>query len=594
MTTELQSNVLSARTIRKALPSCMVYALVQSVTFMVDTIVAGHFLGSDAVAAVALGIPIIGLMISFPAMILQGGFLKMLDALGRSDKEDYRRIFSITLTFTLLVATIFVLICLFGTEGVLGIAGAQKATEAAVTMGRLYIRTACWMIFLFCMGTAFQMVMTTYGYQTDRTFASIICVSVNVVTSVLFIQFLQGDLKIAGLGIGSALGTLAQTITAYLTMRRKKLKTGFRFYPPNRQNLLDALDMMRRGLPSSVDNIMDSVSASIVNSLILGLFADGTAVLALVSIIKTMKSVVRTVGRGVFYADEPLVGILHGGRDNEGIKKAFTTSLRLGLMWAAGLAALIIVFQTPLLTFYNINDNTDAHIGLVLVALSGLVFVVPFAFNAVYEASGHYILSLMVAMVPDSILYPLILPLCVRAFGVTGVWLDMGFSFVPFFVVFYLVFAILNRGVPVPLERLLALRKEERSTALDVSIPTDAQSVTFVSEQLQSFFTENGAPAKVAYACALCMEEIAADYLEHRKATGDSKKKAYMDMKAFRDPEKIELVLRNYDEPYNPLVFEREEESFSKIGVTMVQRISRDITYSYAYHLNVVSVTIET
>ena len=35
------------------------------------------------------------------------------------------------------------------------------------------------------------------------------------------------------------------------------------------------------------------------------------------------------------------------------------------------------------------------------------------------------------------------------------------------------------------------------------------------------------------------------------------------------------------------------EESFSKIGVTMVQPISRGIAYSYAYHLNVVSVTIE-
>lgn len=97
-------------------------------------------------------------------------------------------------------------------------------------MGRLYIRTACWMIFLFCLGTAFQMVMTTYGYQTDRMLASVICVSVNVVASVVFIQFLQDDLKIAGLGIGSALGTLAQTITAYVSMRRKKLKTGYRLY----------------------------------------------------------------------------------------------------------------------------------------------------------------------------------------------------------------------------------------------------------------------------------------------------------------------------------------------------------------------------
>ena len=70
-------------------------------------------------------------------------------------------------------------------------------------------------------------------------------------------------------------------------------------------------------------------------------------------------------------------------------------------------------------------------------------------------------------------------------------------------------------------------------------------------------------------------------------------KKTYMDIKAFRDAGKIEIILRNYDEPYNPLVFERESESFAKIGVTMVQRIAKEITYSYSYHLNVVSILIE-
>ena len=51
--------------------------------------------------------------------------------------------------------------------------------------------------------------------------------------------------------------------------------------------------------------------------------------------------------------------------------------------------------------------------------------------------------------------------------------------------------------------------------------------------------------------------------------------------------------MRNYDDPYNPLVFEREENSFSKIGVSMVQKTAKDIVYSYSYHLNVVSVVIE-
>ena len=595
MKTELQSNVLSASTIKKVMPSCMIYALVQSMTFMVDTIVAGHYLGSDAVTAVALGMPIIGLMLSFVGMILQGGFLKLLVSMGRSDMDDYQRIFSLTLTFTFVVDFIFLAICILGTNGVLGIVGAAKATEEAVRMGRLYIQTACLMILFFSLGSLFQIVMATYGYQTDRMICSVICVVVNVVTSMLFINLLPESSRIAGLGIGSALATLAQMLVAYLMMRRRGIRMRYRLYPVTKRNIVDSLDMLRRGLPSSIDNMLDSASGSIVNRIILASFADGTGVLALVTIVKTLWTVIRTVGRGTFYASEPLIGILHGGRDNEGIKKTFTVSLKIGLIYAAGMAVLMLALKNPLLSFYHVSENADAQAGVILLSIGGLMAVFSFAFNAVYESTGHLLLSLLVAVVPDSVLYPLLIPVLSKPFGITGVWLAMAFNFVPFFIVFYLAFVIAGRGkIPVPLEKLLALRQDaERSVALDVSIPAEAKSVTFVSERLQKFFQQHGAQPKTAYAAALCMEEIAADYLEHRREAGTAEKKAYMDIKAFRDAEKIEIILRNYDEPYNPLVFEREPESFSKIGVTMVQRIAKDITYSYSYHLNVVAIEIE-
>ena len=87
---------------------------------------------------------------------------------------------------------------------------------------------------------------------------------------------------------------------------------------------------------------------------------------------------------------------------------------------------------------------------------------------------------------------------------------------------------------------------------------------------------------------------IAADYIAYRESSGLSEKEAYMDIKAFRDPEKIEIILKNYDVPYNPLIIEdsvSEAESFSKIGVVMAQKIADKILYSYAYHLNVISIT---
>lgn len=288
------------------------------------------------------------------------------------------------------------------------------------------------------------------------------------------------------------------------------------------------------------------------------------------------------------------IGILNGGRDNEGIRKTFLMALKLGTAYAAVLALIFIVIKTPLLSFYNIADNADANTGLILIAISGIVVVFPFAFNAVYESTGHLLLSLAVAVIPDSILYPLLIPFIGKTLGITGIWLAMGFSFIPFFILFYLIFALVTRSFPVPIEKLLRLETEKgRITELDVSVPVDAKDVTFVSEKLQRFLLGNGVDRKVANKASLCTEEIAADYIDHRISKEQNDKKAYMDIKVFRTGDMIRIILRNYDEPYNPLVFEQDDEGFSKIGVVMVQKISKEISYSYAYHLNVVSIVME-
>ena len=68
-----------------------------------------------------------------------------------------------------------------------------------------------------------------------------------------------------------------------------------------------------------------------------------------------------------------------------------------------------------------------------------------------------------------------------------------------------------------------------------------------------------------------------------------------MDIKAFCDPEKIEILLKNYDSPYDPLIIEEkgtEEDQFAKIGVVLAQKVADKILYSYAYHLNVITISM--
>ena len=601
MTKEIRSDVLSVNTVKKVMPACMVYAFVQSMTFMVDTMLSGSMLGEEPVAAVALGLPIIGMMLAFTSLIMHGGFLKMLEKMGKSDMEGYNRMFSITLSLTIIIDLIFVGVCLGFPDAIMKIAGGSEIAGTAIAgFGSLYIRTACMMILFFAVGSVFQIVSATFGYQNERMISSVVNVVLNIVISIVMIQVLPEDIKIAGLGIGSAAGALGQMIVAFVFIKVRKINVRFRFYALNKRNILDILDCFRRGLPSSVDTILDSVSGTVVNRIILAVFVtNGTFVVALVAMIKTIGTLVRTIGRGSLYASEPLVGILHGGRDNKGICKTFKFTAFLGVIYAAVLAVLIIAMQQPILNFYHLADSADARTGIILVALSGIVAVFPFMFNAVYESTGHLSLSLLVAVLPDSIMYPILVVVLGKTIGVTGIWLAYGFSFIPFFIVYYIVFMLINKRFIVPMERLLVLKKyKARETAIDISIPVESEQVSFVSEKLQSFFLEHDAPPRIAYVSALCMEEIAADYLDYRRNKSKGKDKTtYMDIKAFRDEDKIEIILRNYDEPYDPLIIEKDgikDESFSKIGVVMTQKIASKVLYSYAYHLNVVTIIIPT
>ena len=74
-------------------------------------------------------------------------------------------------------------------------------------------------------------------------------------------------------------------------------------------------DDVREGAPSSIDTTLDSVSAYVVNNIILISFSNGTSVLALVAMIPPILTFVKNVGWGCLYSSEPLYGIMNGERD---------------------------------------------------------------------------------------------------------------------------------------------------------------------------------------------------------------------------------------------------------------------------------------
>ena len=338
-------------------------------TFIVDTLLAGHFIDADSVAAIAIGLPSVGITASITAMILQGGYLKMLSFLGKSDMKGYNRILSIALTMTIFVDIILVLLCFFATDFLIAMGGGAKATQTAVIYADLYIKAASVMVFFFAIGSIFQLVCATFGYQNERMISSLLNVIVNIVVSIALIKIMPEELRIAGLGIG--------------------------------------------------------------------------------------------------------------------------------LIYSAALAAIIIIFHKPILGFFGYGDNAQTTTGIILIAIAGMIVLFQYIFNAAYEATNRLTFALIFAVVSDSILFPLFILILGRFFGIYGIWMTMGYSFVIFFAVYYLIFSIVKRKARVPLEEFLLLEKNDgRDTAIDISVPVDSEHVSFVSEKLQNFFLKHDTPSK--------------------------------------------------------------------------------------------------
>ena len=91
---------------------------------------------------------------------------------------------------------------------------------------------------------------------------------------------------------------------------------------------------------------------------------------------------------------------------------------------------------------------------------------------------------------------------------------------------------------------------------------------------------------------ALCLEELAADFIAHSQITNEkiNENRELMDIKLFSDESTFRIIIRNTAKKYNPLDFIYDPEDFSKIGVHMARKVAEEIKYNYVYKMNMITI----
>ena len=157
-------------------------------------------------------------------------------------------------------------------------------------------------------------------------------------------------------------------------------------------------------------------------------------------------------------------------------------------------------------------------------------------------------------------------------------------------------YALLSRRrLPRSLDEWLFLKDDFGAADGDrLELPIGGLSdVTRTSAQVQAFCKAHGTSCRTAYYAALSLEEMAGNVVNH--GFSRDRRAHYINCRVVYTSQGILLRIKDDCPPFNPLEWMEmvaPQDPFRNIGIRMVHRLARDVSYQNLLGLNVLTIVL--
>lgn len=246
-------------------------SLLQELFNSVDVAVVGHFVGSNALAAVGSNAPVIGLLINLFVGVSMGACAVLSHHIGTQNVERIRRTVDTVALVALISGFILLFLGLVGARPILTWMGTPPdVLEDAVLYLRVYFLGMPF-IMIFNFGSA---ILRSLG-DTRRPLYMLVAAGVlNTVLNLIFVIVFH--LGVLGVAIATGFSNL---LSAYLMVRvLRREEEPYRLHLNQmRINSRELMHMLRIGVPAGLQGMIFSISNVLVQSSINGFGSDAIA-----------------------------------------------------------------------------------------------------------------------------------------------------------------------------------------------------------------------------------------------------------------------------------------------------------------------------
>ena len=410
------TNSIGKLLIRQAVPAS-VGILVMSLNILIDTIFVGQWIGSHAIAAINVVLPVSFFIAALGMSIGVGGASIISRALGATTKLKAIRTFGNQISLTLILTLTLIIFGLYFTDDIVPIFGGKGSIY---TPAKTYYRIILYGVPLLALSMVGNTVIRAEGKPKFAMYAMIIPSITNLILDIILI-------KILNLGMyGAAWATTGSYLLCFLFIlwffisEHSEMKLRLHDFRLSKQIVLEISGL---GSVTLSRQAVVSVTYLLMNNILYD-FGGETSVTAYAIVSRMLMFALFPIF-GITQGFIPIAGYNYGAKEYKRVKQTITISLRYSIALATIVFLLLFVFSelitraftTDLLVIQktpNVMRWVFAATPIIAIQLIGAAY-----FQAIGKATSALLLSLS----RQAFLFiPLIfiLPLW---YGELGVWI---------------------------------------------------------------------------------------------------------------------------------------------------------------------------
>lgn len=411
---ELGTQDIKKLLIKQSVPSS-VGILFMSVNILIDTIFVGQWIGSLAIAAVTVVLPITFLISSLGMAIGVGGSSVLSRALGAGDKEKALLTLGNMISMTFLLASVFVLAGLFFSEEMLLLFGANGNIMAPAREFFFPVLFGVPFLTLCMVGNN---VIRAEGKAKFSMYSMIIPAFVNIVLDIVFIKIL--DMGIYGAALATSISYfMAFLFVVWFFVYKSEMHLAwhhfaFRNTIVKEITTLSFVTFSRQGVVSILAIILNHTLYTY----------GGEHSVTVYGIISRMLMFALFPVLGITQGFLPVAGYNYGAQNYHRVKESILISIKYAGILAILIFIVILTFARPIVAIFTNDPAVIAETPNALrwVFAASPIIAVQLIGAAYFQAAGKARQALFLTLTKQGFfLIPLVLILP-NFFGIFGVW----------------------------------------------------------------------------------------------------------------------------------------------------------------------------